>query len=177
MLQVGDLAPPLRVQPVFGMPVKTGGRPLVVCFVRSLSGGFARAAIARLEAAWARFDAAGVGVVVLTRCDLTLARDYVPREHLLVPVAVDPTGAVFDAWGVGRDRGLAGTLRGLRPSHLRGLGEALSHGRARPDGGLDLLPADFVVGADQRLRYVKFGRTLFDLPDIEALWEAVPSSA
>lgn len=177
MLQVGDLAPPLRVQPVFGLPVKTGGRPLVVCFVRSLAGGMARAAIARLEAAWSRFDVAGAGVVAITRCDLALARDYVPREHLLVPVAVDLTGEVFEAWGVGRDRGLGGTLRGLRPGHLRGLGEALAHGRARPDGGLDQLPAEFVVGADQRLRYVKFGRTLFDLPDIEALWEALPSSA
>lgn len=172
MLQVGDEAPAFRVQPVFGLPVQTGGRPLVVTFVRPLEGGMARAALKALQDAFPRFDGAGIGVVAFTRCDLTLARDWVPRNHLLLPLVVDDEGRWFDAYGVGRDKGLLRSIGGLRPSTLVAAGRALGEGRSRPTGGGDQLPAEFVVGADGRVRYARYGRTVLDQPDVEALWAA-----
>lgn len=176
MLKVGDLAPRLHVQPVFGLPVMAGGRPLVVCFVRSLAGGLARAALEALQEAWPRFDAAGIDVVVVTRCDLTLARDWVPRNHLLVPLVVDSDGHLSDEWQVGHDSGLVKSLVSLRPSGVRALGRALLKGYARPDGDWGRLPADFVIGPDLRLRYVRYGRSVLDQPDLEAIWAAASSS-
>ncbi len=174
MLRNGDHAPPFRVQPVFGLPVQTGGRPLVVLFLRSLSGGLARAAIAEAERVLPRLDAAGIGMVAFTRCDLTLARDFVPRQHVLFPIVVEPDSTRFEAWGVGRDRGLARSLVGLRPATVRSALSSLGLGRGRPDGGVDQLPAEFVVGADGRIRHARYGRTIFDLPDVEALCAALP---
>ncbi len=174
MLSVGDLAPAFTVQPVFGLPVKTGGRPLAVLFLRSLSGSLARAAIVEATKALPRIEAAGGAMVAFTRCDLTLARDLVPRNHVLFPVVVEPDGARFEAWGVGRDKGLARSIVSLvRPSTLQTLSAALQLGRARPEGGVDQLFAEFLVGADGRVRYARYGRTIFDLPDAEALCAAL----
>jgi peroxiredoxin len=174
MLEIGQPAPTFSVQPVFGLPVSLGGRPVVVLFLRSLSGSLARAAIAEATLALPRIESAGGAMIAFTRCDLTLARDIVPRNHVLFPVAVEPDDTRFTAWGVGRDRGLVRSLAALpRPSTLRALATALPLGRGRPDGGVDQLPAEFVVGADGRLRYARYGRTIFDLPDAEALCAAL----
>jgi len=172
MLRPGDLAPPFRVQPVFGLPVQTGGRPLVVLFLRSLSGGLARAAVVEAQKALVTLDTAGVGLVAFTRCDLTLARDYVPREHVLFPIVVEETDARFVAWGVGRDRGLGRSLLGLRPAGIRAAASSLGLGRGRPEGGVDQLPAEFVVGRNGRVVHARYGRTIFDLPDVAALCAA-----
>lgn len=174
MLSVGDPAPGFTVQPVFGLPVSTGGRPLAVLFLRSLSGSLARAAIAEATRALPRIEAAGGQMVAFTRCDLTLARDLVPRDHVLFPIVVEPDSARFDAWGVGRDKGLARSLAALtRPATWTTLSAALPRGRSRPDGGFDQLPAEFLLGADGRVRYARYGRTVFDLPDAEALCAAL----
>lgn len=174
MLSVGDVAPAFSVQPVFGLPVATGGRPLAVLFLRSLSGSLARAAIAEATRALPRIEAAGGQMVAFTRCDLTLARDLVPRNHVLFPIVVEPDGARFDAWGVGRDKGLARSLTALAsPATWSTLSTALPLGRSRPDGAFDQLPAEFLVGADGRVRYARYGRTVFDLPDAEALCAAL----
>jgi hypothetical protein len=174
MLQVGDLAPAFRVQPVFGLPVATGGRPLVVLFLRSLAGGLARTTLAAATRALPRIEAAGGAMVAFTQCDLTLARDIVPREHVLFPIAVEPDDARFKAWGVGRDHRLTGTLPTLlRPAGVRALAGALAQHRGRPSGALDQLGAAFLVGSDGRLRYVEYARSLFDTPDFEALCAAL----
>lgn len=174
MLSVGDVAPSFTVQPVFGLPVSTGGRPLAVLFLRSLSGSLARAAIVEATRALGRIEAAGGQMVAFTRCDLTLARDLVPRNHVLFPIVVDADGARFDAWGVGRDKGLACSLPALaRPATWSTLAAALPLGRGKPDGGYDQLGAEFLVGADGRLRHARYARSIFDLPEPEALCAAL----
>jgi hypothetical protein len=174
MLSIGDPAPAFTVQPVFGLPVSTGGRPLAVLFLRSLSGGLARAAIVEATKALARIEAAGGGMIAFTRCDLTLARDIVPRNHVLFPIAVERDAARFEAWGVGRDRGLATSIAALAtPAAWSAVSAALPLGRGRPDGAYDQLPAEFLIGADGRVRYARYGRSVFDLPDAEALCAAL----
>jgi peroxiredoxin len=152
--------------------VATGGSPLVVLFLRGLDGGLARAAIAAAHAALPRLDAAGVRLVAFTRSDLDFARDFVPRHHVLFPVVVDSDGAWFATYGVARDRGLLRSVTGLRPAKVRAAFGTLGRGTGLPRGGADQLPAEFVVDADGRLRYARYGRTVLDLPDFEALCAA-----
>jgi peroxiredoxin len=177
-LSVGQNAPTIDARPLFGLPVRTpgaaGGRqPLAVVFLRSLGGGNARAAVRALNAAYARFDAAGVQVVGISRTDLVIARDFVPRYHVLFPVIADEDGALSASWSIGRDRGLVRSLIGVltRPDALANAASAAWEGRSAPEH-LDQLPAEFVVGVDGRLRHVRYGTTVWDQPDIEALWEA-----
>ena len=62
MVSVGDIAPALVGQPVFGLPVELGAKqrhPVAVCFVRHLGSPFCRAALAQLQARYAEFDVVG----------------------------------------------------------------------------------------------------------------------
>lgn len=177
-LSVGDAAPAIDARPLFGLPVRTpgaaGGRQaLAVVFLRALGGGNARSAVRALNASYARFDAAGVQVVGISRTDLVVARDFVPRYHVLFPIVADTDGALSAAWGIGRDRGLVRSFVGLarRPAALGNALAAAWEGRSPPEH-VDQLPAEFVVGLDGAVRYARYGTTVWDQPDIEALWEA-----
>ncbi len=163
--QVGVAAPPFDAQPVSGLRVRVGsGHPRVVCFVRSVLGGQARAAVRAVHAALPALEARGIGVVLVTRGPLEAARDFVPRWHVRVPVVVDEDGAVFRAWGVGV---------GTWSEALRGVGAALVREQLRAAfegrGGLrDLLqlPATFVVDADGIVRFAAVGPSPWTLPAV-----------
>lgn len=173
MLKPGDLAPPFDVRPVFGLPVRTGTRPLIVLFVRPLSGGLARAALAEACKALPEVEAAGGSIVAFTVADLTLARDVVPRNHVLVPVIAEDTFARFEAWGLGRDRGLARSLLAL-PDAVRALNATLPFGRGTPDGGVDRLPGWFALDRSGVVAHAHYATTIWEIASREALCAALP---
>jgi peroxiredoxin len=114
MHRVGDIAPALVGQPVFGLPVELGAKqrhPVAVCFVRHLGSPFCRAALAQLQARYAEFDVVGAQVLVITPSPFEVATDFVPRHQLLFPVICDPDRLHFEAWGVGLDRTLLSTAK------------------------------------------------------------------
>lgn len=175
MVDVGEFAPPIDVRPVFGLPVRSGGRPLVVLFLRPLSGGLARAALAQAEKALPVIEAAGGSIVAFTVADLPLARDVVPRNHVLVPVVAETNFERFDTWGLGRDRGLVRSLPALlKPATGRALRASFALGRGRPQGGLDRLPGWFMLDREGRITHVHRSDTIWELPDPEALCAALP---
>ncbi len=173
MPEVGETAPALAGQPVFGVPfdlVRAGGRGVVlIAFVRPPGSPHAQKAIGRLHSLWAEIDAAGGAIVVVTSGSLESVRDWVPREHILVPVLHDERGELHAAWGVGRDAAWRTLARGAGP--IRGLVSALRPGKAliRPED--DYLPAEFVVRND-RVTYAAVGRSVLHLPDTNALRQA-----
>lgn len=174
MLNVGDSAPPFTLQPVFGLPVALHEGTTVIAFLRPLTGSTARTAIETLTEAWPRLDAEGIKLLAVTRTDLTFARDFVPRHHVLFPVYVDESGEVCRAYGVQSDKGLVKTLLGLRPRHLSALSVAVGNGRQ-----LDTLPSSdlpaYVVVRDGRVVYASYGSSALDQPEIEELWRAATS--
>lgn len=174
MLQVGDQAPALELHPVFGLPVHTAQGTLVVAILRPLSGSTARLTIARLTEALPRFDTEGFRIVGITRTDLTLARDFVPRNHVLFPIVDDESGTVQAAFGVETDKGFVKSALGLRPSLLQSASEALGLGRAWNELPSATLPAWFVL-RDGKVVYAHYARSVLEQPDIEALWKAATS--
>jgi peroxiredoxin len=163
MLRVGEAAPLLDAQPVSGLRVRVGsGAPLVVCFVRSVLGGQARAAVRAAHADLPALEARGIGVVLVTRGPMEAARDFVPRWHVRVPVVVDEDGAMFRAWGVGA-ASWTQTLRGVGGPVLRDQFRAAFEGR----GGLRdplQLPATFFVDAGGVVRFAEVGPWPWSLP-------------
>lgn len=174
MLQVGDSAPELDLHPVFGLPVHLSQGTVVTAYLRPLGGSTARLTIARLTEALARFDAEGYKMVGITRTDLTFARDYVPRHHVLFPIVVDETGSLGEALGVQIDRGYVKTTLGLRPSLIRNGSEAFALGRQWSGLPSTTLPAWFVT-RDGRVRYAHYAKSILEQPDVEALWKAATS--
>jgi peroxiredoxin len=168
----GRPAPALDAQPVSGLRVRTGdGSPLVVCFVRCVLGGQARAAVREVHAALAPLEAHGIRVVLVTRGPLEAARDFVPRWHVRVPVVVDEAGALFHAWGVGT-ASWAQALRGAGRVLVRDQARAAFEGRGPLRDPLQL-PATFGVDAAGIVRFAEVGRDPWGMPAVRAAGAAL----
>jgi len=149
---------------------------MVLCFVRNLASPFSRAVMAEIQLRYPDFDREGFSLVVVTPTDLTQARDFVPRHHVLAPVVVDEDGALHRAWQVGSDRALAGSLRSLlQPARVSAIMQALHHGHGRPHRDINQLGAQFVVGSDGRIALAAYDRSIADQPDLESLLECARS--
>ncbi|GDX79351.1 hypothetical protein LBMAG42_11620 [Deltaproteobacteria bacterium] len=179
MITVGANAPPLFGQPVFGRPFQLDRArargAVVVAFLGPLSAAASLDNLARLTTIWPRIDAEAGGLVGVTRSPLEAARDFVPRHHVLFPVLVDDTGEAFASWGVGLAKGLDATLLRAQPKLLRRALSVIRNGQPLPEAHDNQLPAAFVVGADGRVRWAWYGRSLADRVDAEAAWSAVHS--
>ena len=171
MLSAGATVPSFSRRPVFGLDVVVPPpqRPIVLCFVRSLSNPLTREALAILQQHWPRFDLEGVQVVAVTDSEPVVAQDFVPRYHVLFPVICDPEHALFQAFQVGGDQALAGTVRALAGGGVRNAFRALRHGHGPLERKQLKLPAEFVVAPDGRLLYSHYGRSMTDVPDVDAL--------
>ncbi len=121
MLNVGDAAPHFCERPVFGYDVDvaaiTEKQPMAICFLQHTNSSLARRAAADLQAAYRGFDLAGVFLVAVSPTGLKVARDFVPRFHVLFPVIADPERRLFDLFQVDR-AGRREALKNLKPSLL-----------------------------------------------------------
>ena len=167
ILRPGDPAPPLQVQPVFGVPVTIGPGvpPTILVFLRGLGSPSTRKLLGELQDRHQEVD--GLQIVQFTTSPLEFARDYVPRHHMLHPLVVDPAGEHYRAYGVGRDRGFVRTLLDL--PGLVTMPARLSFGLGAHHPPFDQLPGAFVVGRDGTLRYCWIGRSIWNLPDLDVL--------
>lgn len=168
MLNEGDNAPAFSARPIFGAPIVIPGadpRPLVLAFVGSLASPFTRRWLSMLQERFADFDRSGARVAAIARADEIAAQDFVPRFHLLFPLAVDPDGDIAAQYGVGVDRMLLGSLRHGLLGELRG---ALGHGVGWGRGSIRTLPAAFVIRGST-IESVGYSKSISDTPDMEAL--------
>ena len=173
--RVGDVAPPLRAQPVFGCPVvlpHPQGRPVALVFLADLAGPVGRASVERLQAAVRDVELAGASLVVVSRTSLVTARDLVPRYHLLFPVVCDPGGQLFQAWGLGIG-GYGSAIRGLVGLGRPGLRTLLAHWPTGLGSSFLFLGGTFLVDGDGRILQAHRARTPLDLPEVHALAAAL----
>lgn len=168
ILPEGASAPVDRLHPVSGLPVVFGGAPVVVVFLRDLHGTTARTALARLTAIWPALDAAGVRLAAVTRTDLTYARDYVPRHHVIFPLVVDVDGTLSAQFGIDAPGSLLRALTGVRPAQLRAWFDGLGLGRdaAWPDAQLG---GELVFDREGRVVHSRAFTSVLDGPDIDTL--------
>lgn len=172
VLNEGVPVPVAQLNPVSGLPVTFGALPAVIVFVRDLHGTTARMALAALTSIWSELDARAIQLAVVTHTDLTYARDYVPRHHVLFPLVVDETGELREKFGLGSDSAFTGTLLSLRPRNVKawvdGLG--LSRDLVMPNTELG---GEFVIDRNGRVVYARAFKGVLDQPDIAKLKEAV----
>lgn len=173
---VGQAAPALRGQPVFGLPFELERQrargPVVVAFWGALSSAATLDNLARLTALWPRVDELAGGMVAVTRSPLEAARDFVPRHHVLFPVLVDATGELAGQWGVGGARGLKAAWAKAQPRVLRRAVSVLRNGQPLPEAHEAQLPAAFVVDRTGTVRLAWYGRSMGDRIDTDALGQA-----
>jgi peroxiredoxin len=176
-LEVGDLAPPFEQRPVFGLPVTvpTSGHPLVLLFVRHLGDPFARQALAEVQKRYADFDRLGIKMAAITQTELTTARDFVPRYHVLCPVVTDPEGQLHKSYGIGCDRFLVGSLKGLVQGSPGRLAAALNLGHGKLAGPARQLTAEFVIDRAGRIAAARYAESITDGPHLNDLLKVASS--
>ena len=173
-LGVGEPAPTFEAQPVFGLPVAvpTPSQPLVLLFIRHLGDPFARQTIVEAQARYADFDRRGIKLAAVTQTDLTFARDFVPRNHVLFPIVTDPEGHLQRLYGIDRDPYLLDSLKAALTGCKSRLVAALQMGHGKKAGPFRQLPAEFVIDTNGSLVYAHYGQSITDGPNIDQLLEA-----
>lgn len=171
MLRMGDRAPAFRVEPVFGRPVSVPDeeRPMFVVFARYLGSALTRRNLLALQGRVQDFDRAGVGIVAITDSGPTAAQDFVPRHHVLFPLACDPSGALRRLYGVRAP--FSGMLL-ASPLALRRFLASLRHGHGLVDGPLRSGFAAFVVAPDGALLWAEAPRDVTRPLDLESALRA-----
>ncbi len=166
----GERAPALDVAPVSGLRVRSGEGPLVVAFVRGIGGMQARGAVRALQEVLPAVQRLGGGIVVVTPGPLEFARDFVPRWHVRMPVVVDLDGELRRAWGVPTAE--VPVWKHLSASSFgRGV-TTLFEGHVHR-GGVDLLPAVFVLDGSGVVVDAERARSRWDLPEVTRIRRAV----
>lgn len=177
MLNEGDGAPAFSIRPIFGyeicVPAEESAGLLVLTFVGSLASPFTRRWLFALQDHFADFDRVGARVAAVAACAVADAQDFVPRYHLLYPLAAEPTGAIAERYAVQRDRTL---LRSIRRGLLQNARSALAYGVGWGSGSVRTLPAVFVIDPAGDVRWCQYAQSISDVPDIEALLLCVSSS-
>jgi peroxiredoxin len=175
MLAIGETAPNFRAQPVFGLPVdveaNTSRYPLVICFVSGLGNPLTRQTFADLAEKFAEFDVVGIQVAVVTRSGLDVARDYVPRHHVLFPVVSDPSGDLYTQYQVG-GQDWKSAVKALDPRSVRRAMRSMKLGVGKPERGTMHLPAEFVVAPGGGIAYVRYGTAVNDILNVDTLLTA-----
>jgi peroxiredoxin len=176
-VDVGDRAPSFVRRPIFGLDVDSEAivreTALAVVFLRYSAGATCRRTALELHEIWPELDLAGAALVAVTEGDLVKARDFVPRYHIRYPVLHDADGALYEEWGVERDRGFKRSLGALvSPGSWSDYAETVQVGRGLFDGPLDRLPAAFVVAPGGTIAWRWDARTVFDRVDVQALGQA-----
>ncbi|GEM_PF-1159478 len=175
MLSVGEIAPQFRVQPVFGLPVDveehTSRYPLAICFVSSLGSPLTRQTLADIQARYADFDVLGIQVAAVTRSGLDVARDFVPRHHVLFPILSDPAGELYAQYQVS-GHGWKSAVKALDPRSVRKAMNSIKLGVGKPERGTTQLPAEFVVAPGGGISYARYGTAVSDILQIEPLLSA-----
>lgn len=178
MLKEGDPAPAFSARPIFGYPVEIpkslADGPIVLCFVPFLGSPFTRRTLADLQDRYADFDRRGIRIVAVTQTDLTAARDFVPRFHLLYPLITDPDGALQGIFDIQEDRYMLSSLRSIVAGGSGSRG-AFQFGMGWFNGPLRQLGAEFVIDRSGIIRMVHYATGVTDSPDIDALLQCASS--
>ena len=176
----GDVAPPLDATDLDGHRVSLAGLrggPVLVAFFRYASCPLCNLRVHELRRAWPRLQARGLRIVAVFQSPAEVMRRHVARHATEFPFVADPGLQLYRAWGVER------SWLGLAGSGLFGAGQlarAFVRGflPGRVDGPVDRMPADFLVGADGRLREAFYARHAGEHLPLARLFELLdaPSS-
>jgi peroxiredoxin Q/BCP len=150
------------------------GRRVFLAFLRFAGCPFCGLRTHALTLRYPTFQAAGLDVLVV----IESARSHALEQAVLCdapfPIIADPTGALYRLYGTTTSqRGLQVALRHRKEefaeAQRQGLEGLVNDGPAHGDGVLDRLPAEFLIGPDQRIEIAHYGKDIGDFLPLETL--------
>ena len=179
MLSVGDIAPQFASRSICGPFIDveklSAERPLALCFLNHTNTSWCREGMAAIQASWNQFDLEGVHLAAVIPSELEVARDFVPRFHILFPVVADPDREIFERYQIPSANRIE-RLRAMGPEQIR---EGMRIIRQGLGGFIDpqaIRPAEFVI-SEGKIAYAHYGDGVSSIPDIESLLGAVRACA
>jgi hypothetical protein len=152
----------------------SGGRRVFLAFLRFAGCPFCGLRTHALTLRYPTFRAAGLDVIVV----IESARSHALEQAVLCdapfPIIADPTGALYRLFGTTTSqRGVQFALRHrmdeFAEAQRLGFEGLVNEGPAHGDGVLDRLPAEFLIGPDQRIEIAHYGKDIGDFLPLEAL--------
>jgi peroxiredoxin len=157
---------------------RLAGQPVLLAFHRYASCPLCNLHMHGLIARYPALDAAGLKILTIFQSSDEVITRNVGRQDAPFPILADPNKQLYGMYGVEGSAG--GVLRGATR-----LGDLLGAARlgflpGELDGDVSMVPADFLVGPDQRLHSVYYGADVGDhmpFAQIEAYartWRGAP---
>ena len=136
------------------------GRKLMLSFYRYASCPLCNLRLRQLIQKYEELQARGLHLLAFFQSPAESIQLYAGRQEAPFPVIPDPDRVVYRAYGV--ESSLSGFIKG--GVHLRTLVRATRAGfrPGRMEGSLTLVPADFLIGPDQRVVRSYYGRDIAD---------------
>jgi peroxiredoxin Q/BCP len=169
-MKVGQVAPQFTAADLDGRPItlhRYYGRHVLLSFSRAAVCPLCNIRMQLLVERYPRYQAQGLQVLAFFESSPELARQYLTRLAAPFPLLPDLRGDVYDLYGLGTS--WLGTARGAlrrsvyREARRRQLGIwQLLRGFLAMDGRKFRMPAEFVLGPDQRIRLVHYGHDAGD---------------
>jgi signal transduction histidine kinase/peroxiredoxin len=150
------------------------GRRVFLAFLRFAGCPFCGLRTHALTLRYPTFHASGLEVLVV----IESARSHALEQSVLCdapfPIIADPTGALYRLYQTTTSQaGLQFALRHrkdeLAAAQRQGLDGLVNDGPAHGDGVLDRLPAEFLIGPDQRIELAHYGKDIGDFLPLEIL--------
>lgn len=166
----GDIAPLFSTTDIYDRPFALNmfaGQSILLSFYRSAVCPLCNLRFLYLLDHYAFYRSHGLGVVAIFESPAPVVRRYLDQRRPAFPTIGDPADTIYGLYGV--ERSWLGTLRArltrgamYREAAKRDLGgntfkQVFGAGRA-----VNRMPADFLIGPDQRVRTAYYGRDAGD---------------
>jgi peroxiredoxin len=176
-LQAGQAAPAFSKPDIHGQAVTLDqyrGRHLLLSFYRFASCPFCNLRVHELIERAPELDRRALALVAVFQSARAGILKYVGRQRPPFPIIADPDRELYRQYGV--ESSLRGLLAGVALHAGRAV-KSMSMGflPGPMDGGMTLVPADFLIGPDGAILTAYYGREISDHLPVEAILATLQS--
>jgi peroxiredoxin len=176
-LKVGQVAPAFTAPDLDGRPRRLAefrGRTILLSMYRAAACPLCNVRASVLINRYTTYQRTGVQLLAFFESSPDAAHRYLDRLQAPFPILLDPTGTIYQTYGLGTSwfgAAYARLFRGpvYREARRLRIGADFIRNITDIDGHFARLPAEFVIGPDQRIRAAYYGRDPGDFMRIAQL--------
>jgi thioredoxin-dependent peroxiredoxin len=170
-LEPGQWAPDLNVQDIRGSSLRLqqfAGRHLLVIFNKWTTCPFSTLRMHRLSHHYDQLRSEGLAILALYHTPAANVRKQIEQHPVPFPVIADPDMALYNAYGIERSFWRYFMLYFRVPQIVAAIRSGMVVNKP-PDGDALLLPADFLIGPDLKIKIAHYGRDWGDHISLKAV--------
>jgi thioredoxin-dependent peroxiredoxin len=181
-LTSGTPAPPLVAQDLFGQRVDLAahrGRPVLVSFFRNAACALCNLRVHHLIERYPELHADGLEVIAVFESSNESLRRYVGRQDAPFSIIGDPTGTLYDAFGVeSSEEKVSATMQMTSTEDMVGRAAAAGFALTEEPGANFLrMPADVLIGADGTVVDAHYADYVYDHLPFERIEAMIATTA